>query len=171
MAQLVDRTFFSETMRTMYRIYGYETVMKEILFLHHVEQQSPSIRVAPVEVNEPAPVETNPVYVKRPVVKSTELPSVTVHKVDAEVEEDDDDEKVQEELTPLQNKKGVRNIKYARAILKEEEQCTSVTGKGVRCSIRRTGSALYCLRHVKKQDQDQKQDREKEENQEEDSVS
>lgn len=169
MTQPVDRTFFSETMRTMYRIYGYETVMKEILFLHHVEQSS-GIRVAPVEVSEPAPVDASPVRVKRPVVKSGELPSVTVHKVEVEVEVEDEDEKVQEVLTPLQKKKGVDHVKYARAILKEEERCTSVTGKGVRCSIRRAGSGLYCLRHAKQEEQDQEK-QEEQDQEEEDSDS
>jgi hypothetical protein len=32
----MDRSLFSETIRSLYRIYGYEAVMKEVLFVHHM---------------------------------------------------------------------------------------------------------------------------------------
>lgn len=175
MTQPIDRTFFSETMRSMYRIYGFETVMKEILFLHHIEQ-SPGIHVAPtpgpVEVIEPV-IQASPIRMKRPIVKSFETqPTVAVHKV--EVGEEDGDEKEQDVkvMPPLQKKKGIDHVKYSRTVVPEGERCTSVTHKGVHCTLRRAGSGLYCSIHAKYGvKQNQKQNQKQTEKQQEESDS
>jgi hypothetical protein len=59
---VVNRTFFAETLRCMYHIYGYDALIKEIKFIHHLHHSDPlpTTQHAPVVLPLPSQPESAP---------------------------------------------------------------------------------------------------------------
>ena len=162
---VASRTFFSETIRSMYRIYGYEALMKEVLFIHHHSHLSAP---APVPVPVPVPVvsETDVVKICRPVDKghSESLSVVTINKVEDSKNEEEEEDKKQ--------KKEDGCIKYSRTHLPDESRCTATLNNKERCAIRRAKSDTMCHRHkVAREKEQEEQEQEQEQEQAESSDS
>jgi hypothetical protein len=126
---VVNRTFFAETLRCMYHIYGHDALMKEIQFIHHLySPTTPSVPAppAPVPAAPPAPAT---------IVSSESESSSTTNVI---VQKLDDD------------KKG-RNFhvkpKHGRSERPHELRCTAITNSGERCSFSRRLPTAFCHRH------------------------
>ena len=162
--QSMNRNLFSDMVHTMYRHFGYEALMKEILFIHHTYQThtlSGPVTSIPVPIPVPSdpvpsvpvpsvPVPSVPVpsdhvpsvptslprlHCKRPTHDTSSV--VVVNKVTgSEVVE----EKKEESFT---------RVKYARSKKPDDVRCMSITNKGIPCSLSRQGSSDYCLRHTR----------------------
>lgn len=159
----MNRNLFSDMVHTMYCHFGYEALMKEILFIHHTYQThtlsdpdpvpipvpsapAPAPAPAPVPVHVPAPVPSDHV----PSVPTASLPRlhckrsthdttsvVVVNKVTGS-------EVVEEKKEEL-----ITRVKYARSKKPDNVRCMSITNKGIPCSLSRHESSDYCLRHTR----------------------
>lgn len=151
---IVNRTFCSETLRCMYHIFGYETLMKEIQFIHRLYTEgtssntvhTPSVSSCQDTSNNASstdhtindvPLSTS--RIPRPVPVKDSIPSVIVHKVQEQKEDDGDKNS---NVSP-------QRIKYTRSQKPDDAVCSAVTGQGVRCTLSRKDSTLFCSRHLK----------------------
>lgn len=171
-----SRALFSETVRSLYRIYGYEELMKEVLFIHHHSHlssspafslpasappassppaSSPSVPPAsslPVSCpNEPLPAHkvTSTTLVgqtKRPVLAGKGESTSTVT---VNKVDDPHNEVVEQDAEQDEKRETVVRMKYARSEKPDAIRCTGITAKGVRCSVSRLGSSPFCSRHAK----------------------
>lgn len=114
----VNRTFVTETLRCMYHIYGYDALMKEIQFIHHLYS---------------TPVSDSPASVPAPIPAS--VPASVV--VAPDQQEEDNKKSITLHVRP----------KNARSEKPDEERCTALTNNGARCSFARHHPTLFCQRH------------------------
>lgn len=174
----MNHTFFSETVRTMYNLFGYEALMKEVLYIHHLHQahhpapaSAPILSPTPAPIPSPVPVSSphSPptlVHCKRPAIQTSQGQSaaIMVNKV-MEVKEDDGAEVAEEK-----NAQPIIRAKYSRSKKPEEDRCQHLTNKGTRCTLVRYGTSIFCSRHTRVTKIQEEVDEKKEEESEEDST-
>jgi hypothetical protein len=161
--QQMNHTFFSETVRMMYNLFGYEALMKEVLYIHHLHQAhhpvpapapvpspSPSPSPAPAPAPAPAPVtvstpHTPPslVHSKRHVIQAQ--PTVVMVNRVIDIQKDDE---VKEEVKEKMEEEHVTRAKYSRSKKQDEDRCQHLTNKGTRCTLVRYGISIFCSRHT-----------------------
>jgi hypothetical protein len=136
----MDRSLFSETIRSLYRIYGYEAVMKEVLFVHHM-WGAPS---APVLSAPPVSVLTAPAPPAPPV----SVPNSDMKEI-----------QVEQQVEQVEEQKCVE-IKHTRPTIPDKNRCTVTLSNGERCGGRRAKSDTMCHRHKGIREKDQQREQE-----------
>jgi len=120
---VINRTFFAETLRCMYHIYGYDALMKEIQFIHHLHHSDPVPATQHVPASVPAPQEA--------------APSQPPTQVMSQYVEEEEQKDVFAHIKP----------KYVRSEKPDELRCTAVTNNGMRCTLARKRPTAFCHRH------------------------
>ncbi len=136
----VNRTFFAETLRCMYHIYGYDALMKEIQFIHHL--YSPTTPSVPVPIAlPPAP----PAPAAPPAPPAPPAPATIVSS------ESESSSTTNVIVQKLDDDKKERNFhvkpKHGRSERPHELRCTAITNSGERCSFSRRLPTAFCHRH------------------------
>lgn len=174
----MNRSFFSETINTMYNLFGYEALMKEVLYIHHLHQAHhpapapvPILSPTPAPIPSPVPVSSphSPptlVHCKRPDIQTSQGQSaaIMVNNV-MEVKEDDGAEVAEEK-----NAQPIIRAKYSRSKKPDEDRCQHLTNKGTRCTLVRYGTSIFCSRHTRVTKIQEEVEEKKEEEEEEDST-
>ena len=173
---IASRTLFSETIRSLYRIYGYEEVMKEVLFVHHLYYPSqsapvpalpvpavpavPALPVPALPVPVPvvsAPVPAVPVPAPVPAVPALPVPALPVPVVSEPVMK----ENQKNEIVDDQKIVEISHIKHNRATPADNDRCIAILNNKGRCAIRRIKSDTMCHRHkVAREEEQEEQEQE-----------
>lgn len=148
-SNVVNRSFFSETLRCFYHIFGYDAVLKELQFIRHLDSNSPCQQSSIVpqqssHVPEQSPPDVKHTFVAPPV--SSDL--VTVHKISNSVIQPPHSSSDHESSLPSQSPP-VSRVKYSRSLKPDSQRCVAITSHGERCTLSKSGGSQLCRNHLK----------------------
>lgn len=145
-SNVVNHSFFSETLRCFYHIFGYDAVLKELQFIHHLDSTSNSLQATTPPTVTPivqqSPPDTTHTFISQPV--SSDL--VTVHKISNTVIQPSDQNSIHDSIhdsTPLSR------VKYSRSLKPDSQRCVAITSRGDRCSLSKLSLSTFCRNHLK----------------------
>jgi hypothetical protein len=126
-----------ECLRFAYNVIGYENCMKEINFIHHLNDKQLS------EINDIKSPTQEPVKIHQEPVKIHQEP-VNIIEINNTCNSNTQD-------TSSENKNIIVEtpIKYYRPALTDNIRCTKILETGIRCSFRKDTNSELCSRHNK----------------------
>ena len=109
--------FCVESIKFAYKIIGYDALVKELNFIHHIHQHD----------NQTAHIQNNTNNIVSKDLSEEKLAAPSVKQI------------------VIENDAG--NHKYARKNICDDFRCKAEIGKGDRCSFKRVDGGEFCSRH------------------------
>jgi hypothetical protein len=139
----ITYAFCIENLRYIYKMIGYDNLLKEVEFIHHISQprvanvtKKPDRNVADTDIVSILKDE----IVASPVEAISEEPSVEVVSIE-----------------PVIDGASTKNVvinnsvktRYVRAPIMDDIRCEATKIDGSRCTLKRADDCKYCSRHLK----------------------
>lgn len=153
-SNVVNRSFFSETLRCFYHIFGYDAVLKELQFIRHLDSNSPCQQSSHV-VEQSPPTQSSHVAEQSPpdvthtfVAPHVSSDLVTVHKISNSVIQPPHNSYDHDSALPSESPP-VPRVKYSRSLKPDSHRCVALTSHGERCTLSKSGVSQFCRNHLK----------------------
>ncbi len=127
----VDNTTYNfciESLRYIYNIIGYDSIIQELKFIQHL--------------NTPSKTECIPEYIARAMLGTDDMTEYEYF--------DNDVSEVEQDATSNKNIViETKSNKYARTELSDEVRCDTILPTGKRCTFKKLDKSNKCSRHTK----------------------
>jgi 3-hydroxyisobutyrate dehydrogenase-like beta-hydroxyacid dehydrogenase len=128
-SEKMDYKFCADFLRYAYHVMGYDALIREANYIHHLYAPSTDI---PTPVPAPVPVVAQIVPDKQDVPETTVSSSIL--------------EQADTKNIVIDN--NTTKIKYTRSQLSDDLRCTSIISNGTRCTFKKVDNSEHCGRHT-----------------------
>lgn len=121
----MDYKFCADFLRYAYHVMGYDALIREANYIHHLYAPSTTVVTAPIQHMTPD--------------KQPDIPETPSNSLENEQ---------QDTKNVIIDNNNHTKVKYTRSQLSDDLRCTSIISNGTRCTFKKAENSPHCGRHT-----------------------